>query len=119
MNYFLPTIFLCVYLPSFGAADPNILFVFRNAKQPACDSTPHSHLHYNLLTNANGYGYDIYANERLLVHQPSVPGISGTKGFGRKVDARKVAGLVIKKVSQGVMPPTVSQKELDSLKVKY
>jgi hypothetical protein len=119
MNFFLPTIFLCVYLLSFSAEVSNNLFVYKTVKQPACDSTPRRNLHYNIITNAYGYGYNIYANERLLVHQPSVPGICGTKGFGRKVDARKVAELVIKKISQGLMPPTISQKELDSLQIKY
>src|SRR5690349_19874008 len=101
MNIFYQLLLFCVYLPSFGAKVSNNQFAYRKAERPACDSIPHRNIHYNILTSANGYGYDIYANDRLLVHQPSVPGISGTKGFRRKIDARKVAALVIKKISQG------------------
>lgn len=119
MNIFYQLFLLCVYLLSFGADVSNNRIAYRNAAQPAGDSTPHRNIHYNILANSNGYGYDVYANERLLVHQPSVPGICGTKGFVRKEDAGKVAGLVVKKISKGEMPPAVSQKELDSLKVKY
>ncbi|OQP50168.1 hypothetical protein A4D02_27445 [Niastella koreensis] len=67
----------------------------------------------------NGYGYDIYVNGKLFVHQPFVPGLSGVKGFSRKSDARKVAILVVKKINLGIMPPTIKREELDSLKIKY
>ncbi len=65
------------------------------------------------------YCYDIFIDGKLLIHQPSVPGMPGKQGFLIKSDAEKVAALVIKKVEKGIMPPTIDAKELDSLNVKY
>ncbi|KAA9037212.1 DUF4907 domain-containing protein [Ginsengibacter hankyongi] len=70
-------------------------------------------------SEGNTYGYDISINNKLLIHQPNIPGMSGNKGFEKKSDAEKVARLVIKKLQQGMMPPTVEKKELDSLKIKF
>ena len=67
----------------------------------------------------NSFGYDIFAGSRLLIHQPSVPGLPGKQGFIRKADAEKIAALVIKKIENGIMPPTITLRELDSLNVKY
>jgi len=64
------------------------------------------------------YGYDISINNKLLIHQPNIPGMEGNKGFEKKSDAEKVARLVIKKIQKGIMPPTVEKKELDSLRIK-
>jgi hypothetical protein len=68
---------------------------------------------------ANTYGYDIVVKNKILIHQPNIPGRAGNKGFQTKGDAEKVAKLIIKKLQQGIMPPATSTKELDSLKVKY
>lgn len=93
--------------------------LFNDEMHIICDTAPRMDIHYKIFANSHGYGYDIYRNDRLLVHQPIVPGIAGKTGFERKTDARKVAALVIKKIKNGLMPPTVSKRELDSLNVKY
>jgi len=67
----------------------------------------------------NTYGYEILVKNKLLIHQPNIPGMPGKKGFQRKADAEKVAKLVIKKIQKGMMPPTVEKKELDSLSIKF
>ncbi len=67
----------------------------------------------------NTFGYDILENNRPLVHQPSIPGLPGNKGFSKKEDAEKCARLVISKINRNLMPPTVTRKELDSLKIKF
>ena len=63
--------------------------------------------------------YDIFMNGRLLIHQPSVPGLQGRQGFVLKSDAEKVAALVIKKIANGIMPPTIEPRELDSLSIRF
>lgn len=76
-------------------------------------------LTYQIIKSAdNTYGYDILQNSHKLIHQPSKPGLAGNSGFRRKVDAVKVALLVISKIKNNQMPPTVSKYEMDSLKVK-
>ena len=70
-------------------------------------------------SEGNTYGYDILVKNKILIHQPNIPGRPGNKGFAVKADAEKVAKLIIKKLQQGIMPPATSTKELDSLKIKY
>ncbi len=72
-----------------------------------------------ILAEKGTFGYDIFDNNRKMIHQPSVPGMPGNKGFKRKTDAAKVAQLVLHKINHNQMPPTVSKQELDSLKVKF
>jgi hypothetical protein len=65
----------------------------------------------------NTFGYDIYSEGSLIIHQNSIPGLPGDKGFTTKAKAEKVAKLVIDKLSAGEMPPTVSIEELKKLKI--
>jgi hypothetical protein len=65
----------------------------------------------------NTWCYDIYRNNKLLIHQQSIPGMHGNEGFKTKSDAKKVARLVIEKLKKGEMPPTVTVDEMKNLKV--
>jgi len=65
----------------------------------------------------NTYGYDIYLYDAVLIHQPSRPGLSGNMGFATEEDAKKVAELVIRKIRNNEMPPTVTILELQELDV--
>lgn len=64
-----------------------------------------------------GWGYDVYVNGKMKVHQPHIPVLSGVNGFKSQRDAEKVGELVKKKIQKGQIPPTISRKELDSLKI--
>lgn len=66
----------------------------------------------------NTFGYDILNHNRPMIHQPSIPGMRGNKGFTTKKDAAKVAKLVIKKIHKNIMPPSVTMQELKHLKIK-
>lgn len=63
------------------------------------------------------WGYDIYIDKKILIHQPTIPGLAGKEGFKTKSDAGKVARFVIEKLKKGEMPPSVSKEELRALKV--
>jgi hypothetical protein len=65
----------------------------------------------------HGWGYDIYMNGKRYIHQPHIPAISGNKGFATEEDARKAGGLVVHKIRNNIMPPTIDVDELDSLGV--
>ena len=67
----------------------------------------------------NTYGYEILINGKTLIRQKNIPGLPGLNGFKRKTDAEKTAQLVLKKLSAGIMPPSIDKNELDSMKVKY
>lgn len=63
------------------------------------------------------FGYDIFSSDRLIIHQPCIPTVPGIGGFKSKADAEKVARLVISKIKNGVMPPTLTIAELKDLNV--
>ena len=67
----------------------------------------------------NTYGYEILMDGKVFIRQKNIPGLSGLTGFKRKEDAEKTAQLVLKKITAGIMPPSVNKHELDSMKVKY
>lgn len=75
---------------------------------------------YQIISAAdNTYGYEILIKNKTLIKQLTIPGRPGTTGFKRKEDAEKVAQLIIRKLSKGIMPPTVDEKELNKLKIKF
>jgi hypothetical protein len=63
------------------------------------------------------YGYDIYANGKLLIHQSSIPGMPGNQAFKSEQDAEKVAQVVITKILEGQMPPAITINELKKLEI--
>ena len=67
--------------------------------------------------NLKGYGYDIYLNQKIYVHQPHIPAIAGSRGFSTPDYAKRTGEFVAYKIKHNIMPPSVSPKELDSLGV--
>lgn len=63
------------------------------------------------------YGYTVFIDGQLYIEQKSIPAVEGHAGFRTKEDAEKTAQLVIKKIREGEMPPTISLDDLKSLKV--
>lgn len=61
------------------------------------------------------YGYSIYADGHLYIQQNSIPAMAGNKGFADTTTAAKCAQLVIQKIKQGEMPPSVTVGELKKL----
>lgn len=66
-----------------------------------------------------GFGYRIYVDGTLRVEQPNIPAAPGNSGFQTKEDAFITATLVKSKIEQGLMPPSITIAELDSMRVKY
>lgn len=69
------------------------------------------------LRTANGWGYQISQNGKMLIDQPSIPGRSGIQGFQTENDARNVANLVCAKLKAKIFPPTVSEDDLKNLNI--
>ncbi len=63
------------------------------------------------------FGYDILMDGKLLIHQPSIPGLPGVEGFITKEWAQKVAEFVRKKIRNNEMPPTVTIEDLNNMGV--
>ena len=79
------------------------------AKFPKASAYANSKLTYKLIdAPKQTYGYDVFADGRLMTHQTSAPALPGSEGFKTKEDAARVALLVIEKMRKGEMPPTIS-----------
>jgi hypothetical protein len=88
-------------------------------KNPGLDKQKRYTYTFKILhSNNHTWCYDIYKEGKMLIHQINIPGLPGNDGFQSKSDAEKVARLVIKKIKNGEMPPTVTLDELKNLKVK-
>jgi hypothetical protein len=75
-------------------------------------------IRFKIFHGENGYGYDIIMDGHPYVHQPNIPALPGNRGFETEADAIKVAQLVVSKILNHVMPPTVGVNELDSLGIR-
>ena len=63
------------------------------------------------------WGYQILKEGKLYINKPTIPAVQGNKGFKSEEAASKTAEFVILKLELGVMPPSVTIQELDSLNV--
>jgi hypothetical protein len=66
---------------------------------------------------ANGWGYQIRQNGKLIINQPTIPGRPGTAGFLTQQEAQSVAEFVKSKLLAKVFPPTVSEDDLKNLNI--
>ncbi len=86
------------------------------AQFPAAEAHANAALTYALIDAPNGtFGYDVFSDGQLLLHQTNVPGQPGVEGCKTKAEAEKLAAFVIGKIKNGQMPPTVETAELKSL----
>jgi hypothetical protein len=69
--------------------------------------------------DTSGWGYDITIDGKPSIHQPHIPAISGNIAFASKSDALQVGQLMVKKIVNGEMPPSVTPAEMDSLGIVY
>ena len=88
------------------------------AQFPAASQFANTQLTYKIIPAANNtFCYDVLADGKILIHQPSKPGLPGNEGFKTKAAAEKVANLIITKIKKGEMPPSVTTDELKKLNV--
>ena len=73
----------------------------------------------SLLQFDSGWGYNILINNKLYIHQPHIPAVSGNQLFQSKEDAEHTANVMVNKIRNNEMPPSVSVQELESLGVKF
>lgn len=51
----------------------------------------------------NSWGYDIYKDNKLFIHQPNIPAIEGELGFSSEEKAKLTAHLIIQKLKNGII----------------
>jgi hypothetical protein len=90
----------------------------KGGSMPSAEQIVKANLTYRVIVaEGGGYGYDVFADKKKLIHQPTIPGQPGISGFKRKSDSEKVAQLVIRKLKNKQIPPAVTEEELRELKV--
>ena len=73
-------------------------------------------LTFKIIESINGtWGYDIFNEEKVMIHQASVPGQAGLEGFKTKEQAILVANAIIEKINKGIKPPSISLEEMKLL----
>ena len=67
----------------------------------------------------NGWGYDVYRNNKLYIHQTIIPAIEGQKAFKSQEQATIIGNLVASKIQkrEGGGLPQITVAEIDSLKI--
>lgn len=63
---------------------------------------------------SSGWGYDILVNDKLFIHQESIPAYAGKDGFPKKEQAEKTAALIINKMKRSE-PPMVTTFEIQQI----
>lgn len=75
-------------------------------------------LSYCCFKTKKGWGYNILAGKKIIIHQPFMPGVAGQAGFGREQQAAAVAQIVIEKIKSG-HSPSVSCQQLQRLGILH
>lgn len=70
------------------------------------------------LKSNRGWGYDIFVNDALIIHQDVRPAVAGIEGFRSKEEAAAIADLVVAKLENALSPAVsveqvVTASELD------
>lgn len=63
-----------------------------------------------------GWGYDIFTNDSLYIHQEFIPAIEGRKGFVTEDQAKLIGNLAISKMKHRRLP-MILLSEIDSCKI--
>lgn len=66
----------------------------------------------------NGFGYQLFENQKLIIDQQSIPAIQGNQAFQTYEAAEKCAVFCLEKIKKGIFPPTITIEELNSLGIK-
>lgn len=83
-------------------------------------ATPNFSTQFFLVDSLNpklGFGYNILIDGAIFIHQTSIPAMAGNNAFTTKDKAELVANLMVYKLKNNIMPPSISKQELDSLKI--
>lgn len=64
-----------------------------------------------------GWGYDIYVDSKIMIHQPIIPSIQGNRSFKTEKQALTAGLFAADKLKRTGTLPTITPKELDSIGV--
>jgi hypothetical protein len=58
----------------------------------------------DLFKSGQGWGYDVFKNNKLYIHQPYIPAVEGQVPFQNRKSARKTGQIVVKKIRNHESP---------------
>ena len=61
-----------------------------------------------------GWGYDIYLNGEKYIHQVNIPSVNGLYVFRSEADAYKVANIMVMKIRNHILPPSITQQDISN-----
>ncbi|MFI5132774.1 MAG: DUF4907 domain-containing protein [Chitinophagales bacterium] len=79
-----------------------LIFILGQPEKKHLES-PHK-LSDKIFFNQSGWGYDILADDKIIIHQEFVPALPVQKGFNKKEYAEKAAQMVMQKIQENKMP---------------
>lgn len=59
-----------------------------------------------------GWGYDIFINDEKYIHQEHIPAVNGMHYFINENEALRIADVVVEKIHNNIMPPTITLEDL-------
>lgn len=90
----------------------------KSTSTPSAEQIAKAKITYQVIeSEGGGYGYDVFVDGKKLIHQTNIPGQPGVAGFRKKEDSRRVAELVVRKLKNKELPPSITDDELRRLKV--
>ncbi len=99
---FLLNLSLCIFITAL------LLFIFQKKEQD---------LIIQSIKTANGWGYVIKNNDKIIIKQSIIPAISNYKSFETEKEALAVGQLVVQKLDSN-NSPTITKNDLILLKIK-
>jgi hypothetical protein len=73
---------------------------------------------YRVIHVEKGWGYELYNEKKIIIHQEIIPVIEGNNPFLSRSDARKTGKLALLKLNKGKIP-LITKRDLDSLGIAY
>ena len=120
MQTIILILFFCnmsIILPNHENPDSMILQNKRmketNKAQMACADIQY----FIIKSDQSTFGYIIFLDGNPVIEQKTIPSLPGNLGFKNTHDGGKVAELVIKKMKDGEMPPTLNDNDLKKINI--
>ncbi len=114
MNKYL-FLLACIFACFISCQNQELNGTTGNNQNALIASQPQNITYQIIAGSHNTFGYDISIDGKKHIHQPFIPGLSGTLGFKSAQQAEKVALFLIEKIKKGQTLPNISSDELQQL----
>ncbi|HSF89410.1 MAG TPA: DUF4907 domain-containing protein [Saprospiraceae bacterium] len=104
---------------SIGEQDSSRVLLQAQKKQMASQMAKAAITYFIIRVPDEKFGYTVFIDGQMYIEQKSIPAVQGNAGFKTEEEATIMAQLVIEKIRQGEMPPTISIEELNKHNIVY